>query len=106
MRGTECEINKGLTSRPHGSERDDRSSQLQSRRRASRAAQCGQQSGQVTDEIVATEGRKMGLHTKNREAHLMAEELAKLTGETSMIVDKFPGSRPRVTIVPSPRLHD
>jgi hypothetical protein len=33
----------------------------------------------VTDEIVAMEGRKMGLNIKNREAHLMAEELAKLT---------------------------
>jgi antitoxin VapB len=82
MRGTECEIDKGLTSRPHGSERDDRSWQLQSRRRVSRAAQCGQQSGQVTDEIVAMEGRKMGLHIKNREAHQMAEELSKLTGES------------------------
>ena len=37
MRGTECEIDKVLTSRPHGSERDDRSWQPQSRRRASRA---------------------------------------------------------------------
>ena len=28
------------------------------------------------------EGRKMGLNIKNREAHLMAEELSKLTGES------------------------